>query len=171
MQSQIAPATRSRTATPLTVNAAFMQEIKEASEELWLLMRKLRHLCSHPQTICLHPRVAVALLQQLQDEIGLYFTLEEYYGYFESPAFVDPELDAQASDLRAQHQAIYVDLCAIVDRAERLLDERQLDALTRHIAVRVDAFFEQLKAHERNEQELLRNLKEHAHVYEDPGGR
>lgn len=141
--------------TPVTINAAFMQEIKEGSEELWQLLREIRHLRSHPLSIRLHPRRSVMLLQQLQDQLGLYFTLEEYYGYFENPAVADSFLSEQASALRDQHQAMYLDICAIVDRAERLLDQRRLASLTHHIAIRVDAFYEQLQAHEAAEQNLL----------------
>jgi hypothetical protein len=141
----------------ITVNAAFMHEIKEASGELWQILGELTNLCSHPLSTRLHPQRAVELLQQLQDQLGLYFTLEEYYGYFESPAFVDPRFSERASALRAQHQSMYLDICAIVDRAERLLDQRRFASLTHHIAVRVDSFYEQLKAHEAAEQNLLQS--------------
>lgn len=139
----------------VTVNAAFMREIKEASEELWQLLGEMTYLSAHPLSIRLHPQRSVELLQQLQDQLGLYFTLEEYYGYFEGPASVDHQFSHRASALRAQHQTMYLDICAIVDRAERLLDQRRWASLTQHIAVRVAAFYEQLIAHEADEQNLL----------------
>lgn len=139
----------------VTINAAFMHEIKEASGELWQILGEISHLCVHPLSIRLHPQRSVDLLQQLQDQLGLYFTLEEYYGYFESPALVDLQFSERASALRSQHQTMYLDICAIVDRAERLLDQRRWASLTHHIAVRVEAFHEQLKAHEAAEQRLL----------------
>ena len=139
----------------VTINAAFMQEIKEASSELWQILREISHLCAHPLSIHLHPRRSIELLRQLQDQLGLYFTLEEYYGYFEGPARGDLEFSKRAADLRNQHQDMYLDICAIVDRAERLLDHRRAASLTHHIVVRTQAFQEQLKAHEAAEERLL----------------
>lgn len=139
----------------VTVNAAFMREIKEASEELWQSLHEMTYLCSHPLSIRMHPKRSVELLEELQDQLGMYFTLEEYYGYFEGPASVDLHFSDRVSALRAQHQTMYLDICAIVDRAERLLDQRRLASLTHHIAVRVAAFYEQLMAHEADEQNLL----------------
>ncbi len=154
MESTI-PTKPGRSKPPVTVNAAFMREIKEASEELWQLLGEMTYLSAHPLSIRLHPQRSVELLQQLQDQLGLYFTLEEYYGYFEGPRFVDHHLSKRASALRAEHETMYREICAIVDRAERLLDQRRWAALTDHFAVCVAAFYEQLIAHEADEQNLL----------------
>jgi len=139
----------------LTVNVAFLREIKEASEELWQLLDNLKSLRMRPISIHMHPRHAVELLEQLQDQLALYFTLEEYYGYFKDPMEVDPRLSERADALRTEHQTLYLDLCGIVDRAERLLDQRKLASLTRHIVLRFGAFHEQLKSHETREDELI----------------
>ena len=149
----------------VTINSAFMQEIKEASGELWALLDKLAEFSSHPWLIRDHPMQAVELVAQLQDQLALYFSLEEHYAYFEGPASVEPRFSAQAAALREEHRAIYLDICAILDRAERLLDQRRLASLTRHIVVRLDAFCAQLKAHEAREQELLLRA-----LHDDSGG-
>lgn len=147
--------TRSRP-TPVTVNTPFLHEIKEASEELWQLLSDLRHLCAHPLSIRLHPKRTVEMLEHLQDQLGLYFTLEEYYGYFRGPASVDPDISRRAAALCAQHQAMYLEVCAIVERAERLWDQRRWASLTHHVVNRVEAFYDQLQAHEAEEQVLMR---------------
>jgi hypothetical protein len=146
---------RGASTAPVTVNLAFMHEIKEASGELWALLDKLAEFSSHPWLIRDHPNHAVDLLTQLQDQLALYFSLEEHYGYFESPARVAPQFSGRAASLREEHRTIYLDICAIIDRAERLLDRRRLASLTRHIVVRTAAFCAQLKAHEAREQDLL----------------
>lgn len=142
-------------AAPITINSAFMQEIKEASGELWALLDKLSDLRTRPWLIRDHPKRAVDLLARLQDQLALYFTLEEHYGYFESPASVDPQISEEAAALREEHATLYLDICAILDRAERLLDQHRLASLTRHMVVRVEAFCAQLKAHESREQAML----------------
>lgn len=143
------------TAAQVTINSAFMQEIKEASGELWALIDKAGELRSHPWLIRDHPKHAVDLLAQLQDQLALYFSLEEYYGYFEGPASVEPRFSERAAALREEHCTIYLDMCSIIDRAETLLDQDRLASLTRYIIVRLDAFCAQLKAHETREQDLL----------------
>ena len=139
----------------VTINTAFLQEIKEASEELWRLFRELHHLCAQPLSIHSHPRRAVEMLQRLEDELALYFSLEEYYGYFEDPAIVEPRLSERAGALRAEHQSLYLDICGIIERAERLVDQRRLATFTRHFVLRFGTFYEQFKAHEIREDELV----------------
>ena len=136
----------------VALNIAFLREIKEASNELWQLLHELQSLCAHPISMHMHPRRAIDLLNQLQDQLALYFALEEYYGYFDDPLDVDPRLSDRATALRNEHQTLYLDICSIIDRAERLLDQRKTASLTRHIIMRVDAFHEQLKAHENRER-------------------
>lgn len=144
----------SDTAT-ITINAAFMQEIKEASDELWQLLRMVRHLCDQPISIRMHAKRTVDMLEQVVDQLALSFSLEGYYGYFEDPADVDPRLSERATKLRDEHEMMYLDMCGIVDRAERLLDQHRWASLTRHVALRFPAFYEQLKAHEAREEALM----------------
>ena len=152
-----AQATPSSTST-VTVNAAFLQEIKEVDQELWELLRDARSLCSHPETIRRHIKETVAMLTRLQDQLALHFSLEEYYGYFDDPVTVAPQLSQKANALWAEHRTLYLDIVAIVDRAEHLLYHRyhrHLDGLVRHIALRFNGFYDQLKAHEHAEHQLI----------------
>ncbi len=153
--TKTATVAQSESNAAVTINAAFLREIKEGSGELWQLVQRLRELCSHPISIHLHPKQAVELLEQLQDQLALYFSLEEYYGYFDDPISVAPWFSQRADTLRTEHQTLYLDLGAIVERAERMLDQKRIAALTRHIVLRFGAFCEQLKAHEQREEELI----------------
>ena len=87
--------------TTVTVNAAFLQEIKEVNHELWQLLADLRHRCQRPIApgTC---RVLVDKLCELRDQLALHFALEEAYGYFEDPVDVAPQLCRQADALLAQ---------------------------------------------------------------------
>ncbi|MCL6481793.1 MAG: hypothetical protein K6U02_08700 [Firmicutes bacterium] len=62
----------------VTINAAFLQEIKEVNQDLWALLAELRHRCQRP----LAPGACRWLLDrlcQLRDQLALHFSLEEAY--------------------------------------------------------------------------------------------
>src|SRR4051794_20392387 len=56
----------------VTVNAAFLQEIKEVNQELWSLLADLRHRCQRPiaPSQC---RLLIDKLCQLRDQLALHF--------------------------------------------------------------------------------------------------
>src|SRR4029450_1836161 len=112
----------------VTVNAAFLQEIKEVNQELWSLLSELRHRCQRPLApgqFCL----LIDKLGQLRDQLALHFSLEEAYGYFEDPVEVAPQLSRQAEMLRSEHKELYLDFCDLVERAERMFYDEQHAAL------------------------------------------
>src|SRR5262245_61954266 len=88
----------------VTVNAAFLQEIKEVNQELWSLLADLRHRCQRPIAPG-HCRLLIDKLCQLRDQLALHFSLEEAYGYFEDPVEVAPQLSRQAEMLRSEHRS------------------------------------------------------------------
>ena len=103
----------------VTVNPAFLQEIKEGNHELWQSLADLRHRCSCPITtgMCRH---LVNSLSELRDQLTLHFALEEAYGYFDEPLHVEPQLSEKAGRLRSEHQELYSELSDLVDQAERM---------------------------------------------------
>ena len=111
--------------TTVTVNAAFLQDIKEVNAELWKLLHDMRSLCSRPEAIRRRVNETVAMLSRLQDQLAMHFSLEEYYGYFDDPVSVAPRLSQKAVALRAEHRTLYLEIAAIVDRAEHLLYHRR----------------------------------------------
>jgi hypothetical protein len=138
----------------LTVNAAFLQEIKEVNQELWSLLDELRHRCLRPLAPgqCRH---LIDKLCQLRDQLALHFALEEAYGYFEDPVYVAPRLSRQAQQLRDEHKRLYLDFCQLVDRAERMFYDGQHAALTLWIGPEYLDFDGRLREHEAHENELI----------------
>ena len=138
----------------VTVNAAFLQEIKEVNQELWSLLAELRHRCQRPlaPTQCRH---LMDKLCQLRDQLALHFALEEAYGYFEDPVYVAPRLSRQAEQLRDEHKGLYLDLCELVDRSERMFYDEQHAALALWIGPEFLEFDTRLKSHESRENELI----------------
>jgi hypothetical protein len=138
----------------VTVNAAFLQEIKEVNQELWTLLADLRHRSQRP----IAPgqcRLLIDKLCQLRDQLALHFSLEEAYGYFEDPVDVAPRLSRAADKLRSEHKGLYLDFCQLVDRAERMFYDEQHAALALWLGPEFLEFDELLRSHEERESELI----------------
>ena len=138
----------------VTVNAAFLQEIKQVNEGLWKLLGNARCKCSTKLTQDQLAEV-IPLLQELRDQLALHFALEESYGYFEDPADVAPQLAHKASQLRDEHRDLYVDLSDLVEQAERMFYDEQRDTLLLWLGPRFVSFDVRLKDHETRENELI----------------
>jgi hypothetical protein len=138
----------------VTVNAAFLQEIKEVNQELWQLLADLHHRCIRPIATG-QTKTLVDRLGELRDQMALHFALEEAYGYFEDPVEVAPRLARQAAALRDEHQTLYADLCKLVDRAERMFYDDQPAELALWISPQFLRFETALRSHEARETELI----------------
>jgi hypothetical protein len=138
----------------ITVNAAFLQEIKEVNHELWDVLAQLRHRCQRPiaPSSC---RQLIDRLCQLRDQLALHFSLEEAYGYFEDPIDVAPQLSRAAERLRAEHKELFLDLCDLFERAERMFYDEQHAALALWIGPEFLDFDSRLRSHEERENDLI----------------
>ena len=139
----------------LTVNTAFLQEIKEVNEDLWRLQSRLRQLCSDPATIHHRPAVFIGLVEELRDQLALQFALEEAYGYFEDPVEVAPRLCELAYRLRAEHRQLYLQICALVERATGILEGQRSSDLVLEVVAGVIAFDDQFRRHESCEVAMI----------------
>ena len=118
----------------VTVNPAFLLEIKEVNQDLWRLLTELRHRCQRPLAPA-HCRHLIDKLCQLRDQLALHFSLEEAYGYFEDPVEVAPQLCRQAEQLRGEHKELYLDFSDLIERAERMFYDEQHAALREKLGV------------------------------------
>ncbi len=146
--------TESRTST-VTINAAFLQEIKEVNQDLWKLLDEVRHLCSDAHHVQLQGRRVVEKTAELRDQLAMHFALEEAYGYFDDPIHVAPRLSAAACQLRSEHQLLYT---MMRDLAEDVDGWYRSGVLTHRGAQVVRLFrecYERLQQHENRESELI----------------
>ncbi len=143
----------------ITVNAAFLQEIKEVNHELWDSLKQLRHRCQRPIAPG-HGRQLIDKLCQLRDQLALHFSLEEAYGYFEDPIDVAPRLCRQAEQLRGEHKELYLDFCDLIERAERMFYDEQHAALALWIGPEFLDLDRRLRDHEERENELIMDAYE-----------
>lgn len=138
----------------VTVNPAFLQEIKDVNEELWQLLADLRSRCQRP----IAPGGCRGLVEQLgalRDQLALHFALEEAYGYFDDPAYVPSSIGESAENLRQEHRTLYVWLSNLVEHAEQMVYDLQLAQLAAWLGPQFATFDQALRNHESRENELI----------------
>jgi len=139
----------------LTINAAFLQEIKDDNQRLRDLFSQARKLMEEaddpPKFVTQFSRV----LSELRDQLAMHFALEEAYGYFDEAVHEAPRLSTQAEALRGQHKVLFEEICGIAEQAERLCYRRKVERMPARLLAQFRAFDERLRNHEQQENELI----------------
>jgi hypothetical protein len=104
----------------LTVNAAFLKDIKDDNRDLKELLDKIFPLAEHPQTAINHWQELVNLFADLRDQLALHFSLEEAYGYFDDAVMIAPRLSTTAECLRGQHSKLFEKIRGLADGASEV---------------------------------------------------
>jgi len=143
------------TTSTVTVNAAFLREIKEVNQDLWQIVAALRDITSNPYLVRSRRYQFVGMLEDLRDHLALHFALEEAYGYFDEPLKVDPRLSSRAKLLRREHRELYLGVCDVIDLAMQLHDGNNLGDLARRLVEEYANFDVRLNNHEQAENELI----------------
>lgn len=139
----------------VTVNRAFLKEIKDVNQDLWQIVAELREVTRNPYLVRSRRYQFVGMLEDLRDHLALHFALEEAYGYFDEPLRVDPRLSSRAKMLRSQHRELYLHSCDLIDHAMQLHDGHHVQALARRLVDEYADFDARLNQHERDENELI----------------
>lgn len=147
-------AVQNRTST-VTINAAFLQEIKEVHEDLWKLLEDVRQVCSDAHNVRECGRRVADLMGNLRDQLALHFALEEAYGYFEDPVRAAPHLSDAARVLRDEHEGLYATVRDLADDLEEQFRAGKLGACAEDVVKRFGRYHDQLKRHEARENELI----------------
>jgi hypothetical protein len=146
--------TENRTST-VTINAAFLQEIKEVNEDLWRLLDEVKHLCSDAHYVQLQGRRVVDRIAELRDQLAMHFALEEAYGYFDDPLRVAPRLSIAASQLRDEHQLLYTRIRDLADEIDGMFRAGVLAQSGARIVELFVDYYGRLQQHENRENELI----------------
>jgi iron-sulfur cluster repair protein YtfE (RIC family) len=101
----------------LTINAAFLKDIKDDNRVLKQLMERIIPLVEHPQVATNHWQELVGLLADLRDQLAMHFALEEAYGYFDDAVVTAPQLSLAAECLKDQHPRLFERIRHLADRA------------------------------------------------------
>jgi hypothetical protein len=138
----------------LTVNAAFLKEIKDDNRRVHELLDEAGGVIA-AAPLENSSRRLVECLTELRDQLALHFSLEEAYGYFEDALDVAPRLSERAAELRSQHSEMFVAVCRAVEDAEQwLYHEAKGDVLPR-VAQQFENFRREFREHEEREAELI----------------
>ncbi len=139
----------------VSINPAFLQEIKDDHHELRQLLHHAAAAVNRPVWMRLEFSQLVELLIKLRDQLAMHFSLEEAYGYFEDAITEAPHLSRRAEQLRAQHFELFSEICTLVEQAEQhLYHEPAATALAR-LADGFRQFSSALQTHEANECQLI----------------
>jgi len=139
----------------VSINPAFLQEIKDDHHELRQLMHHTQAMLdrSGPEEID-YTRL-LEMFSKLRDQLAMHFSLEEAYGYFEDAMTVAPHLSRRAEHLRSQHFSLFGDLCRQVEAAEQLLYHESPRALLERLAGDYRRFLVRFREHESQESDLI----------------
>jgi iron-sulfur cluster repair protein YtfE (RIC family) len=100
----------------LSVNAAFLKDIKDDNRELKSLLDRLTPMTGHPEIASNHWSEITQLLSDLRDQLALHFSLEEAYGYFDEAVQAEPQLSLTAGALRSEHTDLFETVCSLADQ-------------------------------------------------------
>jgi iron-sulfur cluster repair protein YtfE (RIC family) len=139
----------------LTVNAAFLMEIKEDNRELHELLQRAAAAFSRPDRVHAPPRQLADLVSSLRDRLGMHFSLEEAFGYFEDAVSVAPRLNRLANELREEHSGLFVEVCDLVEQAERLQYGETPANAVRSLAENFNDFYRRFQDHDARENEMI----------------
>lgn len=144
-------------ATGVTINVAFLQEIKQDNVRLTEILADTAREFSSDQK--LDPKFAVDQLVALQDVLETHFALEEFYGYFQNAVVNNPALIPRAESIRDEHKTLFLQLNRIVELAEQVLyRECSSEITTESIVHEFELFQKALERHEQAENELMMRL-------------
>ena len=139
----------------VTVNAAFLQEIKEDNRELRRLLGEASGFASQSFDDRRSLKQWAKVLGGLRDQLALHFSLEEAYGYFDDAVNVAPRLSTRADALRGEHELLFKDICALVEQAEQLLYRESAAVAAGQMVQKFLAFRHRFQDHETREDELI----------------
>ena len=143
-------------ATGVTLNVAFLREIKEDNLPIREQTHKINKELSGKS---IAPRHAMDVLLDYRDGIETYFALEEFFGYFDSAAVANPRISGIAAGLKTEHEELFLNLGYIIDLAEQIVYHECGPQITMlEVADLFDNFSSRLENHEQREMELMLRL-------------
>jgi hypothetical protein len=139
----------------VSINPAFLQEIKDDHHELRQLMHHTWATLSRAGgSETDYPRVA-EMLGKLRDQLAMHFALEEAYGYFDDPISVAPHLNRRAEHLRSQHGGLFSEACRLAETAEQLVRHEKPAPRVARLTEEYAQFSARFQEHESRECDLI----------------
>lgn len=147
----------------LTVNAAFLKDIKDDNRDLKILIDRMKVLTQPLQAAANHWPELIQLFADLRDQLALHFGLEEAYGYFDLAIDSDAELSICADTLRSQHAGLFEEVRHLAEAAaEACTGDEPIEGVTPEVTTaqekilrRFETFLHQFNNHEEAELKLI----------------
>jgi predicted ATPase len=139
----------------VTLNAAFLQEIKDDDEQLKTLLQQAREMCESDLLTSVPASRFASLLAELREQLAMHFALEEAYGYFDDPVSVAPHLSEQVESLRLQHSQLYEEISRLAETSRDISRRNSDPRGVRQVADCFLAFDSRLQDHEEAENKLI----------------
>ncbi|MEO1527153.1 MAG: hemerythrin domain-containing protein [Planctomycetota bacterium] len=145
--------THQTNAVRVTVNAAFLKEIKEDNRQLKALWDRLVPLLTYAATAENHWEELIDGLAELRDQLAMHFSLEEAFGYFDEAIDIAPRMSMVAVSLRGEHSMLFATARDLAD-AVLEVDSDRIEAIEEFVA-RFNRFRRQFERHEEAELRLI----------------
>ncbi|TWU06246.1 hemerythrin domain-containing protein [Stieleria varia] len=143
-----------RTATrQVTVNAAFLREIKDDNIQLKALWDKISGMISHQEMAANHWPELMTLFNELRDQLAIHFSLEEAYGYFDDAINIAPRLSLTAETLRGQHSVLFGQIRDLADKIAEV--DSEVPEHRERLIRRFHQFQTAFQSHEESELKLI----------------
>jgi len=142
-------------ASGITINVAFLQEIKQETIELRQLIETVASALSHEPSVS--SRQIMELMYRVREELETYFALEECYGYFDQAAVLNPAVSGCAQQLKSEHEELFLNFNDLVELIEQIV-YRETSATLAEVSAAFDEFRARLDLHEQCEMELMLRL-------------
>jgi hypothetical protein len=139
----------------VSINPAFLQEIKDDHHELRQLMHHTRAMLDHSGPAEIEYSRLFEMFGKLRDQLAMHFALEEAFGYFEDAISVAPHLSRRAESLRSEHRRLFAELCRMVESSEQLLYHETPDTGLSRLSVEYHRFSTLFQEHELQECDLI----------------
>ncbi|MEM1226342.1 MAG: hemerythrin domain-containing protein [Planctomycetota bacterium] len=151
----------------LTVNAAFLKDIKDDNRDLKILVDRLNFLTHPRHNAGGHWHELVGVLADFRDQLAMHFGLEEAYGYFDAAIDADADVSRVAEMLKLEHGELFESLRHLVDKAEATeavvpTDSESIEGTTPELTAaqeailrRIERFLQSFHRHEEAELKLI----------------
>lgn len=147
----------------LTVNAAFLKDIKDDSRDLKILIDRIGVITHPREAAANHWLELLTLLADLRDQLALHFGLEEAYGYFDEAIGTEAELSITADRLRSQHAVLFEEARHLAEAAaDAHTGDAPIEGKTPEVTTaqekilnRLEELLEQFHAHEEAELKVI----------------
>ena len=141
--------------TGITINVAFLQEIKEENVQLRQLIDSVAaSFYLYPK---LKPQVMMELFYRVQEELETYFTLEEFLGYFNQAKTSNPSVSNCSSKLISEHEQLFLQFNDVIELVEQIVYQETAVTMD-EVEEQFNRFRSALALHEQCEMELMMRL-------------